>query len=82
MRNYLDLWLSFFEGILNLLMGLINLLIALIAPCIWLILEILPWGVTCLFSGLRLKTGYKYLYIVPRFIKELTKPLRTRRNCQ
>ena len=73
MKNYLDLWLSFLKGILNLLM-------ALITPCIWLVLEILPWGVSCLFSGRRLKTGYKYLYIVPRFIKELTEPLRMRRN--
>ena len=69
MKDYLNLWVEFFQGLLA-------LLVAIFLPFIWLALEILPWGITCLFFGNRLKKGYRYLYFVPRFIKELTSPLR------
>lgn len=69
MENYLQLWVKFFKGLLSLLM-------AIITPLLWLVLEILPYGITCLISGNRLKKEYKFLYFLPRFIKELTKLLR------
>lgn len=69
MRGYLDLWILAFEGILA-------LIIVVIYPVIWLLLEILPYGITCLIRGTRLKKGYRYLYFLPTFIKDITVPLR------
>jgi len=69
MKSYLQLWVKFFRGLLSLLM-------AIIVPLLWLVLEILPYGITCLISGNRLKKEYKYLYFLPRFVKQLTKLLR------
>jgi hypothetical protein len=69
MKDYLQLWVQFFQGLLA-------LILAIFLPFIWLILEILPWGVTALITGNRLRSGYEYLYFCPRFIKELTRPLR------
>ena len=69
MKDYLNLWVQFFQGLLA-------LILAIFLPFIWLALELLPWGVTALITGNRLRPGYRYLYFCPRFIKELTKPLR------
>ena len=69
MKDYLNLWVQFFQGLLA-------LILAIFLPFIWLALELLPWGVTALITGNRLRPGYKYLYFFPRFIKELTRPLR------
>ena len=73
MREYLELWADVFRGF-------VALIIAIIYPIIWLILEILPYGISCLFSGMRLKKGYRYFYFLPRFIKEITKPLRNKKE--
>lgn len=64
MKSYLQLWVKFFRGLLSLLM-------AIIIPLLWLVLEILPYGITCLISDNRLKKEYKYLYFLPRFVKQL-----------
>lgn len=69
MKSYLQLWVKFFRGLLSLLM-------AIIVPLLWLVLEILPYGLTCLISGNRLKKEYKYLYFLPRWVKQLTTFLR------
>lgn len=70
--TYLDLWIDFFKG-------LWSLILAIILPIIWLISQILPYGITCLFTGMRLNKGYRYFYFLPRFIKEITKPLRSKK---
>lgn len=69
MQDYLELWKT---GIV----GIVYLILAIIYPVIWLLLELLPYGCTCLFTGMRLKKGYRYFYFLPRFIKEITAPLR------
>ena len=48
----------------------------------WLLLELLPYGVTCLFFGNRVKKRWWYLYLVPRFVKELTVPIRNKKYAQ
>lgn len=48
----------------------------------WLLLELLPYGVTCLFFGNRVKKCWWYLYLVPRFVKELTAPIRNKKYAQ
>ena len=61
------------------------LIIVLTTPFIllaWLLLELLPYGVTCLFFGNRVKKRWWYLYLVPRFIKEWTAPIRNKRYAQ
>lgn len=66
---YLMLWKKVLEGI-------VALLLALILPVLLIISLILPYGLTCLITGWRLKKDYTYLYFLPRFVKELTRPFR------
>ena len=73
MNDYLTLWVDFLKGI-------VSLIAAIIFPIVWLVIMILPYGVSCLFTKMRLKKGYRYFYFLPRFIKEITKPLRKRKN--
>ena len=73
MSDYLTLWVDFLKGI-------VSLIVAIIRPIAWLAIMILPYGVSCLFTGMRLNEGYRYFYFLPRFIKEITKPLRKRKN--
>lgn len=72
MKDYFNLWLQFFKGILALLW-------AILFPIIWLILEILPYGVSCLIFQDRLKKGYRYFYFLPKFVKDITRPFRMRK---
>ena len=69
-KSYIELW----SGLLVCLIAL------LIYPIVWLLSQLLPYGITCLFTGMRVKKGYRYFYFLPRFIKELTKPLRRKEN--
>ena len=69
MTDYLSLWVDFLKG-------MASLIAAIIIPVAWLVIMILPYGVSSLFTGIRLKKGYRYFYFLPRFIKEVTKPLR------
>lgn len=71
MSDYLTLWVDFLKGI-------VSLIAAIILPIAWLAIMILPYGASCLFTGMRLRKGYRYFYFLPRFIKEITKPLRGR----
>ena len=73
MKEYLALWIDFLQGILS-------LLVAILYPVVWLILSLLPYGILCLFTGMRLKKGYRYFYFLPSFIKTITKPLRNKKN--
>ena len=73
MTDYLNLWVDFLKG-------MASLIAAVIVPVAWLVIMILPYGVSCLFTGMRLNKGYKYFYFLPRFIKEVTKPLRKVKN--
>lgn len=73
MTDYLSLWVDFLKGI-------VSLIAAIIIPVAWLVIMILPYGVSSLFTGIRLKKGYRYFYFLPRFIKEVTKPLRKVRH--
>ena len=69
MDGYLELWADFLKG-------MASLVAAIALPMAWLASMILPYGVTCLITGRRLRKGYRYLYFLPRFVKEATKPLR------
>ena len=69
MDGYLALWADF-------LRGMASLVAAIVLPMAWLASMVLPYGVTCLITGRRLRKGYRYFYFLPRFIKEATKPLR------
>ena len=69
MYDYLPLWADFLKG-------MASLAAAIALPIAWLASMVLPYGVTCLITGRRLKKGYGYLYFLPRFVKEVTKPLR------
>lgn len=60
--------------------GFIALILIIVFPILWLLSQILPYGLTCLFTGWRLKKEYSYFYFLPRFIKELTRPLRKKGN--
>ena len=73
MTYYLSLWVDFLKG-------MVSLIAAIIIPAAWLVIMILPYGASCLFTGMRLKKGYGYFYFLPRFIKEVTKPLRKVKN--
>lgn len=59
--------------------GLISLTIIVFYPILWLLSQLLPYGLTCLFTGRRLKKEYSYFYFLPRFVKEMTAPLRRKR---
>lgn len=59
--------------------GLVSLAILVFFPAAWLLSQLLPYGLTCLFTGRRLRKGYRYLYFLPRFVKEMTAPLRRKR---
>ena len=60
----------------NIAIGFISLIIIIVFPIMWLLSQLLPYGLTCLITGWRLKKEYSYFYFLPRFIKELTRPLR------
>lgn len=59
--------------------GLVSLAILVFFPAAWLLSQLLPYGLTCLFTGRRLRKGYRYFYFLPRFVKEMTAPLRRKR---
>lgn len=59
--------------------GFISLMIIVFYPILWLLSQLLPYGLTCLFTGRRLKKEYSYFYFLPRFVKEITAPLRRKR---
>ena len=63
----------------NIAKGFISLTILVFFPAVWLLSQLLPYGLTCLFTGRRLKKGYRYFYFLPRFVKEMTAPLRRKR---
>lgn len=73
MDYYLNLWKKF-------LIGMVALIWAIVIPLLFLILEILPFGLVCLVSGRRLNKGYEYLYFLPTFVKHITISLRNRKK--
>lgn len=60
--------------------GFVSLAILVFFPAVWLLSQLLPYGLTCLFTGRRLKKEYSYFYFLPRFVKEMTAPLRRKRQ--
>ena len=61
------------EMLEDLLMHFVMIFVEIGAVLGFILLEILPYGVTALIFGNRLKKGYRWLYFLPRFVKDLTK---------